>query len=56
MKSEGLQYFTDQYLLIIGLLIFVSLFLGFVAWVFRKDRQGLYQEVSKLPLQEMQGE
>ena len=50
--KEGLSYFTDTYLTVIGLIIFVSFFCGVVLWVNRKIAKGFYGEMEQLPLKD----
>ena len=52
MKAEGLKYFTDAPIMIIGLLLFIFSFLGFIAWVNRRGSTELYRRISLLPLSE----
>ncbi|MGE0762571.1 MAG: cbb3-type cytochrome oxidase subunit 3 [Bdellovibrionales bacterium] len=52
MKAEGLKYFSDSPIMVIGLLIFVTCFLGYVLWVNRKGSTDFYQRIASLPLNE----
>lgn len=50
MKQEGLSYFTDTHLTILGLLIFFVFFIGVVIWVNRKNVHGYYKNMEQMPL------
>lgn len=50
MKQEGLSYFTDTHLTVLGLIIFFAFFIGVVWWVSQKSRRGYYSEMEKMPL------
>ncbi len=50
MKAEGLRFFTDTYLTVIGLIIFFSFFVGLLFWVRVRAKQGVYQRLQSLPL------
>lgn len=55
MKAEGLKYFTDIPLIVVGLLLFVACFLGFVISVYRRGSAEHYRGLSQLPLNEAKG-
>jgi cbb3-type cytochrome oxidase subunit 3 len=50
MKQEGLSFFTDTHLTILGLLIFFVFFICVVAWVSRKNVRGFYKNMENMPL------
>lgn len=52
MKQEGLAFFTDIHLTIIGLIIFVTFFIGVLIWVNRKSAGPLYAKLAEMPLTE----
>lgn len=49
MKQSVLAGFDWTILTNIALLIFLTLFIGIVIWVFRKDSSKIYQEASSVP-------
>ncbi len=49
MKQEALTSITQMYLPVIGLMIFLTIFLGVCFWVFRKDSKKVYNEAANLP-------
>ncbi len=52
MKQQALAYFTDSYLIVIALFLFLSVFLGYLIWVWRKGSKKHYDYLSQLPLHE----
>lgn len=52
MKAEGLKYFTDTYMTSAGLIIFFTLFISMLIWVFRASGKQNYQYVEQLPLKQ----
>jgi len=52
MKSEGLKFFTDIYMTISGLILFVSVFAACVWFVCRKDKQNYFKKMQEAPLQD----
>jgi cbb3-type cytochrome oxidase subunit 3 len=50
MKQEGLSFFTDTYLTILGLVIFFLFFIGVVVWVNRKNVRDYYNSMQSMPL------
>lgn len=52
MKAEGLKYFTEAPMMVIGFLIFFVCFLGFVLWVNRRGSTDYYRRISRLPFTE----
>jgi cbb3-type cytochrome oxidase subunit 3 len=50
MKQEGLSFFTDTYLTILGLVIFFLFFIGVVVWVNRKNVRDYYKSMQSMPL------
>ncbi len=51
MKQEAFSYFTMGYLNVIAMLIFMSVFVGVIFWIYRKSSQSYYQKISRLPLE-----
>lgn len=51
MKSEFLVHFKDIWLVCIGLLIFFSVFVGALIWVFRPRSTQSYRYIESLPFQ-----
>lgn len=51
MLKEGLKFFTDTHITLIGLVLFMTLFVGIVLWVNRKSTKQLYSQISEMPLQ-----
>lgn len=56
MKQELFTNFTDQYLTLIGLFIFIMFFAGLLIQVCRKSQSQHYKYMSKLPILENNGE
>ncbi len=52
MKQLALSQFNDIYLVVIGLFLFFSVFIGAVFWAYRKGSKKHYEYLSKLPLRE----
>ena len=52
MKQEGLSFFTDTYLTVIGLLLFFLFFVGVILWVRRKSGATYYQNMEQMPLRD----
>ncbi len=52
MKQQALAYFSDIYLIAIAFFLFLSVFVGYVFWTYRKGSQKHYDYLSKLPLHE----
>lgn len=52
MKSQVLANFSEIYLPIIALLIFVSVFVVMLLMINRKGSKQLYSEIDKIPLEE----
>ncbi|PIQ27977.1 CcoQ/FixQ family Cbb3-type cytochrome c oxidase assembly chaperone [bacterium (Candidatus Blackallbacteria) CG17_big_fil_post_rev_8_21_14_2_50_48_46] len=52
MKSEVLAYFNMPDLTNVGLIIFFTVFISMLIWVFQPWRKPVYQHMSELPLQE----
>ena len=55
MKQQGLAYFTDTYLTLIAMVIFMLVFVGMVAWTYRRQAKEMYKKMAEMPLQEDQG-
>lgn len=51
MKAEVLSRFPHVWLTCVGLLLFISVFLGALAWVFRKGSSDFYEKLSASPLE-----
>jgi hypothetical protein len=55
MLSEGLKFFTDLPLTIMGLMIFLVAFMSITTWtLFRAQAKEFYQKVAEMPLREEQ--
>ena len=52
MKQMGLEHFTDLYLTSAGLLIFFIFFISMLVWVFAKQNQKRFEQMSILPLEQ----
>lgn len=52
MIREVLAHFPWLNLLVIGQMIFLSLFAGALAWVFRPGSKKFYQSLAMLPIEE----
>lgn len=53
MLANGLRYFTDTPLTIIGLFIFFAAFTGIAIWTFMRSRsREYYRKMSEMPLNE----
>lgn len=52
MKTEGLKYFSDAPIMVVGFLIFFFCFLAFIFWVYRRGSKNLYNHIARLPLNE----
>jgi cbb3-type cytochrome oxidase subunit 3 len=52
MKQLVLQSWNAPYLSVVALIIFISVFIGAVFWVFRKDSKVIYDEISNLVFDE----
>lgn len=52
MKSEVLVHFPYMSLVVAGQVIFFLVFVGALAWIFRKGARQFYQELAKLPLEQ----
>lgn len=50
MKQDGLTYFTDTHLTILGLVIFLLFFTGVLSWVSRKNVRDYYKNMEHMPL------
>ena len=51
MKSEVLAHFPLTGLTCFALLLFLALFVGSIAWIYRKGSQKTYQHAAQLPLE-----
>ena len=49
MKTEALANITQLYLPVVGLAIFLTIFIGVCFWVFRKDSTKVYGSAQNLP-------
>lgn len=52
MKSEVLAYYNMPDLSVLGLIIFLTVFVGMLVWVFHPWRRPIYEHLSVLPLKE----
>lgn len=50
MKQEALAFFTDIHLTNLGLILFMVVFIGVLAWVFRAGSKKHYDHMANLPL------
>ena len=53
MMSQVVSKFPMIWLTCVGLLLFMSVFIGALAWVSRRGSTGFYEEMSKMPLDEV---
>lgn len=53
MIQRVLLHYRLPALTCIGLLLFMSVFIGVLAWVFRKGSQEVYAGLEQFPLQEL---
>ncbi|MCX7979252.1 MAG: cbb3-type cytochrome c oxidase subunit 3 [Bdellovibrionaceae bacterium] len=51
MKKEGLSYFSDTHLTLVGLGIFIVVFTGVILWTWYQSKHNAYSEVERLPLE-----
>lgn len=51
MKQQVLQHFEMPWLTCVGLLVFVAVFLGAVAWVTRRGGTEFYRALGRLPFE-----
>lgn len=56
MIRQALAYFPMMDLVLVGQLLFLGLFLGVVAWVFRKGSSKFYDSLSRVPLEDNEHE
>lgn len=52
MKQKALLFFTDIDLTLVGLMLFFSVFVGSILWVYRKNSGQTYSYIEQLPLNE----
>lgn len=52
MKQDGLSFFTDTHLTVLGLMLFFLFFVGVLIWVYRKDSNKYYETMEHLPLKD----
>ncbi len=52
MIRELLSHLHWSALPVVSMMLFMAVFLGAVIWVFRRESQSVYAELSRLPLQE----
>lgn len=50
--KDGLEYFTDTYLTIIGLILFLTFFTGVLFWTSLKPNKENYKKLERIPLGE----
>ncbi len=55
MKQEGLTFFTDTWMTLIGLVIFFTFFIVMIIRV-RKVKDEYYETMSKMPLEDQSDE
>ena len=51
MKSEAFKNFTMMYLPILGLFLFLTIFIGVCFWVFRNNSNNFYKKMSMIPFE-----
>ena len=51
MMREVLSHFHLPWLSCVALIIFLSIFVSMLLWVFRKDGKVVYQYIEKIPLE-----
>ncbi len=52
MKKQVFESFDLTILPSIGMVLFLTVFIGMIIWVFRKNSKEIYQEMSQIPLEE----
>ncbi len=52
MKQQALAHFNDIYLIAIAFFLFLSVFVGYIFWVYRKGSKKHYDYLSQLPLRD----
>ena len=52
MMREFLSHLHWTWLPVISMFLFMSVFVGAVIWVFRKESKEIYRDLGALPLQE----
>lgn len=52
MKQLALTHFTDTHLTLMGLFLFLFVFLGMSFLTFHRSRKKLFQEIQNLPFEE----
>lgn len=55
MMKQALAFFPFKYLPMVGLAIFVVLFIGIIVWVNRKGSDEMYAHMESLPLDSEKG-
>lgn len=50
MNKQWLIYFTDHAMTSVGLILFLTLFFGVLAWTYRPYSKKIYQHIENLPL------
>lgn len=50
MKQQVLAYFPMKSLPLIGLILFLVLFVGILIWVYRRGSDQFYKKMGELPL------
>lgn len=52
MKSQVFKNFDLTILPTIGMILFLTIFIGMIFWIYRKDSKDIYKELSQMPLDE----
>lgn len=52
MMSQVLAHFHLPFLSCLGLLLFLTVFVGSVLWVYREDSRAFYEQVQNFPFDE----
>ena len=51
MNKDWVSNYTDGTLTVVGLLIFVGVFVGAIYFTYRKDRRGFFDKIQTLPFE-----
>ena len=52
MIQESLSHLHWSVLPVVSMFLFLSVFIGVLIWVFRKESNGIYKQMGELPLEE----
>jgi cbb3-type cytochrome oxidase subunit 3 len=53
---EAVQHYDLSWMIFLSMMIFLSIFVGVLFWVFRKSSKSFYQKLSLIPLDGNSGE